>query len=76
MVERKGCSANGIPTILIIKLSDSLAIFASSAVIPEPVPPPNPDKIMTNSDVEKRFLNLDVDLILKLDEDNRNYIQK
>ncbi|MBD1157531.1 serine--tRNA ligase, partial [Pelagibacterales bacterium SAG-MED20] len=26
--------------------------------------------------LEKRFLNLDVDLILKLDEDNRNYIQK
>ena len=54
MAHLKGCSANGRPTMLSTRLPVSLALAASSAAAPDPVPPPSAVRKTTSSDLSRR----------------------
>ena len=49
IADRRGCSAKGIPTILMTRLPVSEDRAASSAAAPEPVPPPKAVRMITSS---------------------------
>ena len=51
IAQRRGCSAKGIPTILITRLPASADRAAISAAAPEPVPPPKAVRIITSSEL-------------------------